>query len=92
MSRQRLPRVAVAAVQATPVFLDRAATLDKVEGLVAEAAEHGAELVVFGESFVAGFPIWNGVLAPVDQHDLHERLVLESVTVPGPETDRLGAL
>jgi len=84
------PRVAVAAVQAAPVFLDKAATLDKLEELVAEAAGQGAELVVFGESFVAGFPVWNGVLAPVDQHDLHERLVLESVTVPGPEVERLG--
>jgi nitrilase len=90
MAGTRLPRVAVAAVQAAPVFLDREATLDKVEALVAEAAGSGAELVVFGESFVAGFPIWNGVLAPVDQHDLHERLVLESIAVPGPATQRLG--
>lgn len=92
MSALDLPRVAVAAVQAAPVFLDRAATLDKLESLVEEAAGRGAELVVFGESFVAGFPIWNGVLAPVDQHELHERLVAESIVVPGPETRRLGAL
>lgn len=92
MSQLELPRIAVAAVQAAPVFLDRAATLEKVESLVAEAAGNGAELVVLGESFLAGFPIWNGVLAPVDQHDLHERLVRESITVPGPEVDRLGRL
>lgn len=92
MSPIELPTVSVAAVQAAPVFLDRAATLDKIDSLVAEAAEHGAELVVFGETFLPAFPIWNGVLAPVDQHAFHERLVRESIVVPGPETDRLGRL
>lgn len=92
MSRIELPTVSVAAVQAAPVFLDLAATLDKLEGLVAEAAGHGAELVVFGETFLAGFPIWNGVLPPVDQHELHRRLVEESLVVPGPETERLGQI
>jgi nitrilase len=92
MSVLELPKLTVAAVQAAPVFLDRAATLDKLESLVAEAAGRGAELVVFGESFIPGFPIWNGVLAPVDQHELHERLVNESIVVPGPETRRLSAL
>ncbi|GLY70539.1 carbon-nitrogen hydrolase family protein [Amycolatopsis taiwanensis] len=92
MSRIELPTVSVAAVQAAPVFLDLAATLDKLEGLVTEAADHGAELVVFGETFLAGFPIWNGVLPPVDQHELHRRLVEESLVVPGPETERLGRI
>lgn len=87
-----LPTVRVAAVQAAPVFLDLAATLDKVDALVAEAAGHGAGLVAFGEAFVPGFPIWNGVLAPVDQHPFHERLVRQSIVVPGDETERLGRL
>ena len=39
--------VTVAAVQATPAFLDLEATTDKVSALVKEAAEHGAELIVF---------------------------------------------
>jgi nitrilase/aliphatic nitrilase len=81
----------VAAVQAAPVFLDLQASLDKVDDLVAAAARDGAELVVFGEAFLAGFPVWNGVLAPIDQHDLHERLVAESLEVPGPATERLAA-
>jgi len=92
MPRLNLPRVSVAAVQAAPVFLDLEATLDKVESLAAEAASHGAELVVFGEAFLPGFPIWGGVLPPVEQHELHERLVEESIVVPGPETDRLARL
>ena len=87
-----LRSVRVAAVQAAPVFLDLAATLDKLDRLVAEAAGGGAELVVFGETFVAGFPIWDAVLAPIDTHDFHERLVASSITVPGPETDRLASI
>jgi nitrilase/aliphatic nitrilase len=87
-----IPSVRVAAVQAAPVFLDLPATLDKLDGLVGEAAKGGAQLVVFGESFLPGFPIWNGVLAPIDQHDFHERLVAASVLVPGPETGRLGKI
>lgn len=92
MSMTALPKVSVAAVQAAPVFLDLEASLDKLEGLVLEAATGGAELVVFGEAFLSGFPVWNAVLAPIDQHDLHERLVAESIVVPGPETERLGRI
>ncbi|NIK61519.1 carbon-nitrogen hydrolase family protein [Kribbella shirazensis] len=92
MTTQHLPRIKVAAVQAAPVFLDRDATIDKLAGLVAEAAGQGAELVVLGETFLAGFPIWNGVLPPVDQHDLHHRLFESAITVPGPYVDVLGSI
>lgn len=92
MTNDRLPVVRVAAVQAAPVFLDRDATLDKLESLVADAAAQGAELVVFGETFVSGFPIWGSVLAPVDQHELHVRLFESAITVPGPHAQRLGSI
>jgi len=48
----------VAAVQATPAYLDRAATLSLVADQVAQAGADGAELVVFPESFVPGYPDW----------------------------------
>ncbi len=48
----------VAAVQASPVFLDREATTDKVVGLIEAAAGDGAELIAFPETFIAGYPIW----------------------------------
>jgi nitrilase len=87
-----LPAVRVAAVQAAPAFLDLAANLDKVDALVAEAAGRGAGPVASGEASVPGFPVWNGVLAPVDQYPFHERLVRQWIVVPGAETERLGRL
>ena len=39
--------VRVACVQAEPAILDRAATLDKLAALTAEAKAGGAQLVVF---------------------------------------------
>ncbi len=42
----------IAAVQATPVYLERDATIDKACGLIAEAGRSGACLIVFPESFV----------------------------------------
>ena len=48
--------VTVACVQAEPVILDRERTIDKLEGLAAEAARNGAELVVFPETFVPVYP------------------------------------
>ncbi|MCV7028085.1 carbon-nitrogen hydrolase family protein [Mycobacterium sherrisii] len=92
MSALDLPKVAVAAVNAAPVFLDLQATLDKVEDLVASAARDGAQLVVFGEAFLAGFPIWTAVLPPIDQHEWHERLIAQSIVVPSPPTERLARI
>ncbi len=50
--------VRVAAIQAAPVVLDRAATIDKACGLIEKAATDDAELIVLPESFVPAFPEW----------------------------------
>jgi predicted amidohydrolase len=50
--------VIVAAVQAAPVFLDKEATTEKVLQLMREAHQHGAELCVFPETFLPGYPVW----------------------------------
>ncbi|MFI5385244.1 MAG: carbon-nitrogen hydrolase family protein [Fimbriimonadales bacterium] len=83
----------VAAVQATPVFMDRVATVDKAIGLIRKAAKEGARLIVFPEAFVPTYPLWSWFLKP-SQFDHIESLYSEyldqSLTIPGPETAALG--
>lgn len=77
------PKYKVAAVQTTPVFLNRDATIEKVVEKVKEAKANGASLVVFPESFVPTFPYWCLFLPPVDQHPLYKRLFENAVEIPG---------
>src|SRR5258708_1943648 len=44
--------------QMAPVWLDRTATLDKVNSYVEQAAQEGCGLVAFGEALVPGYPFW----------------------------------
>lgn len=46
------------AVQRPPVFLDLNKSVDKASDLIAEAAQAGAELIVFPETWLPGYPIW----------------------------------
>ena len=48
----------VALAQISPVWLDKVATLKKIEATIQEAANEKAELVVFGEALLPGYPFW----------------------------------
>ncbi|HLF84690.1 MAG TPA: carbon-nitrogen hydrolase family protein [Blastocatellia bacterium] len=89
--------VKVAAVQAAPVYTDQARSVEKAIGLVAEAAALGAKLIVFPETWLPGYPAWLDCCRDVALWD-HEptkrvfaRLMDNSVVVPGPVTEALGA-
>jgi len=83
-----------AAVQAAPVFLDRAATVEKACALIADAGARGAKLIVLPETFVPAYPAWVWFLPLTRRPEisqLYRELVENSVDVPGPDVDRLGA-
>ena len=46
----------VAVVQATPVMFDKSKCLEKALRLIDECADNGAELIVFPELFIPGYP------------------------------------
>jgi nitrilase len=82
----------VAAVQATPVFLDREATIDKVGLLTKEAATAGARLVAFPEAFVPTYPDWVWRTRPWQDLEWYTRWIDQCVDVPGPACDALGEI
>jgi nitrilase len=86
-----LPKFKAAAIQASPVFLDTDATVDKVCALIQEAADNGASLVAFPEVFVAGYPYWNWVMNPVQGSPWFEKLCRSAIEIPGPEIQRIAA-
>lgn len=87
--------VRVAIAQVPPVFLDLEGSLARLESTVAEAARGGARLVVFGETWLPGYPVWADAGIPwgdADTKAAHARLLANSIEIPGPATERLGAV
>lgn len=87
-----LPQFKAAAVQSSPIFLDTAATVDKVCALIGEAARNGATLIAFPEVFVAGYPYWNWFMSPVQGSAWFEKLCLSAIEVPGPEIQKIASV
>jgi nitrilase len=87
-----MEKVTAAAVQATPVFLQREATVDKSVRLIREAGSNGAGLVVFPEAFIPTYPDWVWRTSPWDSvsEEMYARLLDNSVVVPSPATEALG--
>src|SRR5258708_13516100 len=75
----------VAAVQASPVFLDRDATIEKACELIAEAGREGARLIVFPEAFIPAYPDWVWKIPSAEEevlNELYADLLANSVTIP----------
>ena len=87
-----MERVIVAAVQATPVFMDREATVDRASERIAAAAKEKAKLIVFPETFVPGYPdwVWRAPAWEGPSGELFARLLENAVEIPGPATEALG--
>lgn len=82
----------VAAVQISPAFLDRDATIERACDAIADAASRGARLAVFPEAFVPGYPLWVWSLAAGQTQALRElyaELLDQAVTVPSDAVARL---
>jgi nitrilase len=88
--------VTVACAQVEPVVLDRAATIERLAGVARTASANGASLVVFPEAFIPAYPSsrWVQYLAAWDSDakPVYARLARESLSVPGPDSERLGEI
>ncbi len=90
-------RVRVAVVQAAPVMFDASESIRKLADLAADAARAGAELVVFPEAFVPGYPkgddfgVSLGRRTP-EGRDEFRRYYEAAVEVPGERTEAIAAV
>ena len=91
---EKAKTVRVAVVQAAPVVFDLEKTLEKALGLIKEAAEKGANIVVFPETFIPGYPRgltfgFNIGARTMEGRKDFQRFHDNCVAVPGPEVDIL---
>jgi nitrilase len=84
--------VRVAAAQIAPDLDTPGGTVSKVLAVLAEAADKGARLVVFPETFVPWYPYFSFVHPPVVTGAEHIRLYEQAVVVPGPVTEAVAAV
>ncbi len=88
----------VAVVQAPPVFLNREESLEKAQRLAEETAGRGAQLVVFPETWLPGYPVWLDFAPKAALWDhaptraLHRVLTANAAEIPGPVVNTLLAL
>ena len=88
--------VRAALVQDSPMVFNREATIEKVRALTTQAAGLGANLVVFPEAFISGYPkgldfgARVGLRLPQGREDFR-RYFDSAVDVPGPATQTLSS-
>ena len=81
----------VAVAQASPIVFNREASADKACQLIAEAAQKGAQLVAFGETWLPGYPAFAGGRHSELWWDAAAEYLENAVEIPSPTTDRLCA-
>ncbi|MEN8885660.1 MAG: carbon-nitrogen hydrolase family protein [Winogradskyella sp.] len=82
----------IAMAQIAPVWLDKSATLKKIENSIIDAAKQKCELVVFGEALLPGYPFWLALTVGAEWNtrlnkELHAHYVQNSICIEKGELD-----
>jgi nitrilase len=83
--------------QIAPVWLDKKATLQKIENSIIDAAKENCELIVFGEALLPGYPFWLALTGGAEwdkkvNKELHAHYVRNSICIEKGELDAVCSL
>ncbi len=92
MKEENLLKVALA--QIAPVWLNKSETLQKIKVQIVNAAKNKAELIVFGEGLVPGYPFWLALTGGAEwdkqvNKELHAHYLHNSVTIENGDLDEV---
>ena len=84
MNKSNFLKVALA--QISPVWLDKKQTIQKIKNTIEDASKEKAELIVFGEALLPGYPFWIGLTNGATwnssvQKEIHAHYVQNSITI-----------
>lgn len=84
----------IAAAQIAPALFDADATTQRVVASIIEAAQAGAALVAFGESFIPGYPAWlsqggGARFEDPEQADAYRRYLSASLPLDGDHVSQI---
>ena len=90
-------KLQVALAQISPVWLNKNKTLDKVKTAMLEAYKEKAQLIIFGEGLLPGYPFWlaltNGAQWDLKINKvLHAHYIQNSVNIENGDLDEVCAL
>lgn len=82
----------IAMAQIAPVWLDKRATLTKIENSITKAANDKCELIVFGEALLPGYPFWLALTGGAQWNtsinkELHAHYVNNAICIEKDELD-----
>ena len=82
----------IAIAQIAPVWLNKSATIEKIESYMRQAGTAGAELVVFGEALLPGYPFWLSLTHGAEfnsqmQKELYAHYLRNAITIEDGELD-----
>lgn len=82
----------VALAQIAPVWLNKKATLQKIEEQIKEAGKNESDLIVFGEGLLPGYPFWLALTGGAEWNtevnkELHAHYVANAVTIEEGDLD-----
>ena len=92
MNKSNFLKVALA--QISPVWLDKKQTIQKIKNTIEDASKEKAELIVFGEALLPGYPFWIGLTNGAAwnssvQKEIHAHYVQNSITIEKGELDTI---